>query len=118
MLTMLKAFWDAVAGTFEKAWGEPPRRSRLVHGVGIVSLGFFMDTVGDTMTGSRDDLMAGFVEALTAIEDDCAWTQGYWQLAPDDRRRWNELQNTPRDIQRLSAHLVWLYHAAAPINAA
>ena len=118
MLTTLKAFWDAVAGTFEKAWGESPRRSRLVHGVGIVSLGFFMDTVGDTMTGRREELMAGFVEALTAIEDDCAWTQGYWQLAPDDRRRWNELQNTPRDIQRLSAHLVWLYNAATAITTA
>jgi len=118
MLTMLKAFWDAVADTFEKAWVESPRRSRLVHGVGIVSLGFFMDTVGDSMTGAHAELRDGFVEALTAIEDDCAWMDGYWQLAPDDRRRWNELQNTPRDIQRLSAHLVWLYHAAAPMHAA
>jgi hypothetical protein len=77
-----------------------------------------MDTVGDSMAGGRAELMDWFVEALTAIEDDCAWTGGYWRLASDDRRRWNELQNTPRDIQRLSAHLVWLYHGAAPMNAA
>jgi DGQHR domain-containing protein len=118
MLTVLRAFWDAVAGTFEDAWDESPRRSRLVHGAGIVSLGFFMDTVGDGLPSHYDELVSEFARALTAIEHGCAWTNGHWQFGVDDRRKWNEVQNTPRDIQRLSSHLVTLYYGAPMVPAA
>jgi DGQHR domain-containing protein len=118
MMTVLRAFWDAVAATFEGAWMEPPRRSRLVHGAGIVSLGFFMDTVGDGLPLDYDEMLCEFVHALTAIEHGCAWTGGHWEFAGDDRRKWNDLQNTPRDIQRLSAHLVSLYYGASIVPAA
>ena len=38
--------------------------------------------------------------------------QGFWQFGTADRRRWNELQNTPRDIKTLSDHLVGVYRRA------
>ena len=47
MLRMLKAFWAATANVFADAWGLSPRRSRLMHGAGIVSMGFLMDAIGD-----------------------------------------------------------------------
>jgi hypothetical protein len=40
MLGVLKAYWGATADTFRDAWNLPPARSRLVHGAGIVSMGF------------------------------------------------------------------------------
>ena len=41
----------------------------------------------------------------------CRWTSGIWELSHDDHRRWNELQNTPRDIKVLSDYLVRCYRA-------
>ena len=90
------------------AWDAPPRRSRLVHGVGIIALGCLMDEI----TYKLDEPIPRAVDfegELQLIVDDCAWTEGEWVFAADDRRRWNELQNTPRDIKTLSDHLVTAY---------
>jgi hypothetical protein len=38
MLGLLTSFWQAVKYTFPEAWGIPPRKSRMMHGVGIISL--------------------------------------------------------------------------------
>ncbi|MFN9293958.1 MAG: hypothetical protein ACK6EB_38245, partial [Planctomyces sp.] len=35
-LAILKAFWTAVATVFASDWGLPPKRSRLLHGAGVV----------------------------------------------------------------------------------
>ncbi|MGO9791896.1 MAG: DGQHR domain-containing protein DpdB [Solirubrobacteraceae bacterium] len=117
MLTLLKRYWSAVAAVFPTAWDAPPRRSRLVHGVGIVALGCLMDE----MTYKIDAAMptaSDFEHELRLIGEECAWTDGTWQFGTSDRRRWNELQNTPRDIKLLSDHLVGLYrrNAAASIR--
>ena len=45
MLAVLKDYWTAVSHVLPEAWNKPPRRSRLMHGVGIASLGFLMDTI-------------------------------------------------------------------------
>ena len=47
MLAVLKDFWRAVSHVFPEAWDKPPRQSRLMHGAGIASLGFLMDTIFD-----------------------------------------------------------------------
>ena len=39
MLAILKDFWRAVSHVFPDAWNKPSRKSRLMHGVGIASLG-------------------------------------------------------------------------------
>src|SRR5260370_17428226 len=53
MLSLLMDFWSAVRDVFAEAWNQPPRRSRLMHGVGIVSLGFLMDAIFDGYTRNR-----------------------------------------------------------------
>jgi DGQHR domain-containing protein len=45
MIDLLVDFWAAVRDVFPEAWDKPPRQSRLMHGVGIVSLGFIMDAI-------------------------------------------------------------------------
>ena len=51
MLVTVKNFWNAVRDVFDDAWGLPPRRSRLLHGAGVVSLGYLMDAIGDRHRG-------------------------------------------------------------------
>jgi DGQHR domain-containing protein len=109
MLALLKAFWSAVESVFGQAFKESPRRSRLVHGVGIIALGCVMDEIAYELRSEGIPTARRFAEHLRLIEPDCAWTRGTWSLSTDDSRRWNELQNIPRDIKALSDHLVRLY---------
>jgi DGQHR domain-containing protein len=111
MLLLLKHYWGAVATVFPKAWDAPPRRSRLVHGVGVVALGCLMDEIAyrlDAVIPTGDE----FAQELGRISDQCAWMDGFWQFGVADQCRWNELQNTPRHIKVLSDHLVGVYRRA------
>lgn len=111
MLGVLKDYWSAVREVFADAWGLPPRRSRLMHGVGIVSLGFVMDAVADRQWRVGVPGQAEFVTDLKALRDVCRWTGGFWDFGHHNQRRWNELQNTPRDIQLLTNYLLFEYKA-------
>jgi len=110
MLLILKPFWHAVKKVFDDAWDQPPRRSRLMHGVGIASVGYLMDAITDKYIarGTLPD-ESDYIAELDPMRQVCAWTWGYWQLGPDSLRRWNELQNTPKDIQLLTSHLLREY---------
>jgi len=114
MLDLVKAYWWAVAAVFPDAWKEAPRRSRLTHGVGIVSMGFLMDTVvADSPRSGRPT----FERVLGQIAPECAWTGGAWKLKPHRiERRWNDLQNTPPDIALLTDHLTLAYRSLASRN--
>jgi DGQHR domain-containing protein len=109
MLQLLKAFWSAVKETFPEAWDVSPRRSRLVHGVGVIALGCLMDEISYELRSDGIPNARSFEQHLRLVADACAWTSGTWELGAEDMRRWNELQNTPRDIKALSDYLVRLY---------
>jgi DGQHR domain-containing protein len=111
MLDLLVAFWSAVRDVFADAWDKPPRQSRLMHGVGIVSLGFVMDAIFDRYSRKRVPDAADFANDLMALREVCRWTSGFWDLGPGAQRRWNELQNTTRDIQVLTSYLLYEYKA-------
>jgi hypothetical protein len=111
MLGLLTSFWQAVKDTFPEAWGLQPRKSRMMHGVGIISLGFLMDAIADrywrvTMPGTTE-----FAKDLDALRDVCRWTHGHWDFGPHAQLKWNELQNTPKDVQRLTNYLLFEYKA-------
>jgi DGQHR domain-containing protein len=109
ILALLMDYWRAVKMTFSEAWGQPPRRSRLMHGVGIVSMGFVMDAIVDRHRQSHLPTMEDFASDLIRLKDICHWTTGSWEFGPKHQRRWNELQNTPRDIQLLTNYLLLEY---------
>lgn len=111
MLALITDYWRAVSSTFEEAWAKPPRRSRLMHGVGIVSMGFVMDAIVDRYRRSHFPTEGDFSEDLRRLKDICHWTSGSWQFGPEHQRRWNDLQNTPRDIQVLTNYLLMEYKA-------
>lgn len=111
MLLFLKNYWAAVANVFEAAWGLPPRRSRLMHGVGITSLGFVMDAIGDRLWEVGVPSVKEFAEDLEPLSEVCAWTAGEWHFGPNSVRAWNELQNTQKDTQLLTNYLLFQYKA-------
>lgn len=109
MLQVLKAFWSAIKEVFPTEWGLKPRRSRLMHGAGIVSCGFLMDAIADRYRTEGIPTKEQFVENLVPIKDVCRWTDGYWEFGPGVQRKWNEIQNTSKDIQMLSNYLLVQY---------
>jgi hypothetical protein len=111
MLKVLHAFWWAVADAFPDAWRIPPRRSRLMHGAGIVSIGFVMDAIADRYRQAGLPAREQFRADLEPLREVCRWTDGYWDFGPGVQRKWNEIQNTSRDIQLLANYLLVQYKA-------
>lgn len=108
--SILIAYWSAVRDTFPDAWGLPPEKSRLMHGVGIRSMGRLMDRVMSSV--AADSIRAG-VQArkeLERIGPFCHWTSGNWEDLGGIR--WNELQNVPSHIRMLANHLIRAYIGA------
>jgi DGQHR domain-containing protein len=111
MFELLCAYWGAVKDVFKNAWGKPPKKSRLMHGAGILSMGYVMDAIGDRHRNSKRLTQHLFSEDLQPLREICRWTDGYWNFGPGRQRKWNELQNTSRDIQLLANHLLVHYKA-------
>lgn len=111
MLKILYAFWGAVATVFADAWGLSPRRSRLMHGAGIISLGFVMDAIADRYRHLSAPSVKVFQADLEPLRPVCRWTDGYWDFGAGKQRKWNELQNTSKDIQMLANYLLVQYRA-------
>jgi DGQHR domain-containing protein len=111
MMKLLIDFWSAVREIFPDAWDKPPRQSRLMHGAGIVSMGFLMDAIFDRYSRSHIPTEADFQADLKELADICRWTTGYWDFGPGAQRKWNELQNVSRDIKLLTSYLLYQYKA-------
>jgi hypothetical protein len=111
MLDVLKAFWAAVAGVFRPAWGLPARRSRLMHGAGVVGMGFVMDAIAERHRLSGLPTREQFRADLEPLREVCRWTDGYWEFGLGVQRKWNEIQNTPKDVQLLADYLLVQYKA-------
>jgi DGQHR domain-containing protein len=114
MLSVLNAFWSAVAKVFPDAWAQPPRKSRLTHGVGIISLGFVMDAIAERLADVQVADMDAYVTGLQVLKPACHWTEGEWQFDNGATRTWNALQNTAKDIQLVADFLLSEYRASAP----
>ena len=111
---LLICYWSAVKAVFPEAWGLPATKSRLMHGVGIQSMARLMDRIMATTDPTSKGASAKVEKELQLISSQCAWTKGTWEAL--DRQPWNSLQNVPRDINRLSNHLVRAYVSAKSNN--
>lgn len=109
MMAILQNFWGAVSKVFAHAWALPPRRSRLMHGAGIISMGFLMDAISERLKKTRIPTEEQFAQDLYSLVEVCSWTSGYWDFGTDHQRKWNEIQNTSKDIQLLANHLLVQY---------
>ena len=100
---LLSEFFHAVRHVFADDWeGKTPKTSRLVHGAGIVSMGYVIEALHVTIGAEdRDE----FARGLRPLKGRTAWSSGEWVFGAE-RRRWNGLQNVPADLRQLSLHLV------------
>ena len=101
MVQHLEMFWTIVRDTWPYEWAAVPRKSRLTHGVGIQSMGYVMDALTEGYHVDRLD-RSEIERKVKSIARIAAWTSGHWELAPDDTRKWNGLQNTPNDVKLLT----------------
>jgi DGQHR domain-containing protein len=109
MLNVLKHFWQAVQQVFPHAWGVPPKRSRLMHGAGIISMGFVMDAIADHHRRTAVPAVRQFIAGLTPLASECRWTDGFWDFGAGRHVKWCDLQNTSGNIQLLTDHLLAKY---------
>ena len=102
--SVLITYWSAVRDTFPEAWGKPPSESRLMHGVGIRSMGKLMDRIMLTVDVRRKDAQKLVKQELQLISPVCNWTEGEWEQLGGIG--WNELQNLHRHLSMLSNFLI------------
>jgi DGQHR domain-containing protein len=104
MYRTLVLYWQAVRDSFPEAWGRAPTESRLMHSAGIRAMGALMDAVmlrADASGNTEQEVR----RSLARLAPHCAWTSGKWA---DLDLKWNEIQATPQDINRLRDHLIHL----------
>ena len=95
-------FYRAVQDVFAAEWhGHKPRTSRLVHGAGMVAMGYVMETLAE-LDRARDWFQ--FSEGIKCLVGRTSWTSGAWQLG-DEVRSWRAIQNVNRDIVTLAQYL-------------
>ncbi len=108
-LSILKNYWAAVSEVYSKAWEFPPKKSRLTHGVGIVSMGYLMDAIGYRIM-QKDTIPAkeAFKVELGRLGV-IPWTEGVWHFGRDTVLPWNKIQNTSQYIDIVTNHLIRTY---------
>ena len=116
MIQFVKAFWAAVAIVFEDAWGLPPRRSRLMHGAGIIGMGLLMDAIAERIHTAEITQLEVFQQELEPLRKVCHWTEGFWEFSDGRQRMWNEIQNTSKDVQLLAMHLLKQYQLVSLLH--
>ena len=102
-VSLISEYWHAVRAVFAADWdNKTPKDSRLIHGTGVVALGYVMDYLnGVTGAETRDE----FAKGLRLLKGKTAWSDGEWEFGAE-RRRWNGLQNVPADVRQLTFYLL------------
>ena len=72
-------------------------------------MGFVMDAIADRHRASGMPDQSTFGADLEPLRAVCRWCEGYWEFGPGRQRRWNEVQNTSKDIAVLSNFLLHHY---------
>ena len=103
---ILNMYWSEVKNTFPEAWGISPVKSRLMHGVGIKSMGILMDRIMGNVHPDDKNIKNHIQRSLNIIKPHCAWTRGNWELLAGIP--WNSLENTPGHVKLLSNMLIRL----------
>lgn len=104
---LLKVYWDEVRKAFPDAWGISASKSRLMHGVGIKSMGVLMDRVLGVISPKDPDLRNKIASAMQRIQPHCHWTEDSWESLGGMRSK--DLQNTPSSVNLLANLLIRAY---------
>jgi hypothetical protein len=105
--------WDSgtkswITSRLAWAWARMPAAEVSAGGV---ALGFVMDAIAERLRDQGVPTRAEFAADLEGLKPACRWSEGYWEFGPGVQRKWNEIQNTPKDVQVLTNHLLVQYKA-------
>lgn len=99
---LISEFWKGLSVLFGDACDLPPEKSRLTHGVGIISMGYVMDHIFLNLPVRESWNAEKIASLLEPLRQFCAWTDGNWSFGRSGDKRWNELQNIDSDIRMLT----------------
>jgi DGQHR domain-containing protein len=100
---LISEFFAAVKETFPEAWhNQTVKTSRLIHGAGLISMGYVMELLFFRDQASSKEQ---FLNGIKFFKGRLAWTEGTWKFGEDETRPWNGIQNLHRDIQLLASYL-------------
>lgn len=103
---LISDFFGAVQDVFPEDWnGHSPKTSRLVHGAGIVAMGYVMELLY-ARDGARD--RGAFRRGLSVLQGRTAWSHGSWKFGEGEIIPWNKIENVRGQIMALAQHLVTL----------
>ena len=104
-LKLVSEFYRAVGNVFPQDWWweNTPKTSRLVHGAGIVAMGYVMEVLA-VLEGARK--WDEFAKGMGCLAGRTAWTNGHWDFGGGDTRHWRAIQNVNKDINTLAQYLV------------
>lgn len=106
MVSVLYAFWGAVAQVFKDDWKLPPTKSRLTHGAGMIGLSFVMEELIHQI-GEKDFYIAqDFLPHIQKLAPKCHWSSGQWDFGNGIVRDALEIQNINKDISMLTHYLM------------
>ncbi|MET4066798.1 DGQHR domain-containing protein [Bradyrhizobium sp. S3.2.6] len=106
---LVSNFFGAVQHAFAKDWKDhTPKTSRLVHGVGLISLGYVLDELA---INKKAKSQRQFENGLKCLVGKTHWSSGEWNFGAE-KRPWHALQNTKADYRLVSHHLVRLIRRA------
>ena len=80
-------------------------------------MGLVMDAIAENYQTGDGPTSEVFRIELDLLREVCHWTDGSWEFLDGRQRKWNEVQNTPKDIQMLAMHLLTQYqrHVVAKV---
>lgn len=102
---IFNAFFAAVRSVFRADWeGHTTKTSRLLHGVGIFSLGYVMENLHTQFGATTQE---EFERGLQPLVGRTHWTSGTWDFGTEERP-WNSIQNVSKDYRLMTEYLVRL----------
>lgn len=106
MVSILYAYWGAVAQVFKDDWKLDPKKTRLTHGAGIIGLSFVMEELIHQI-GEKDLYIThDFLPHIESLGEKCSWSSGQWDFGNGMIRDALDIQNVNKDISMLTHYLM------------
>lgn len=106
MISILYAYWGAIATVFKDDWNLPPTKTRLTHGAGIIGLSFVMEELVHKIGERETYITQDFLPYIEALREKCSWSRGKWIFEGGITRDALDIQNVNKDISMLTAYLM------------
>ncbi|MBU0720229.1 DGQHR domain-containing protein [bacterium] len=106
MVSILYAYWGAVAQVFNDDWKLDPKKTRLTHGAGIIGLSFVMEELIHKIGEKDFYITQDFLPYIEALGKKCSWSNGKWDFGNGMLRDALDIQNVNKDISMLTHYLM------------